>query len=140
MHACTYRAIYTRMHFYIHTYVHTRGYGYKQPQMSRRCVVCVHPGIRTCLDAQALIQTHIVQMGIPPRAHTHTRTHSWNLYMHSYIHMYSHVDECVHVVIHISWSRACAAPDARTRTHTRKDPTRTHVCMYMRSHIYMHTW
>ncbi len=83
-------------HIYIHTHVHTRGFACRQTPMGPPMMcVCVgaYPGIHACLDAQASIQAHVAQVGMPhPRAHTRTRTcaRSHGIYAHT------HTQTCTH--------------------------------------------
>ncbi len=138
------------IHLYTHVRTSTRTRMHEEMVADERCVcVCAHLGIRTCLDAQASIQAHIVQMGIPhPRARTCTRTHSrrYGIYAHTHTNTCTHtyVGRCMHVVIHVPWARACAAPDARanarTHTHTYLHDIYTHIHMRIHALTHIHTW
>ncbi len=80
----------------------------------------------------------------PTCAHTHVRAHAharmrtlpWNLRAHSNTYMYSYVRRCMHVVIRVSWARACAAPDARAHAHTLAWNLRVHPYAHTCTHTY----
>ncbi len=86
-------------HRYAHTYTSIRtcmheGVVADERRWSRRCAcACANQGIRTCLEAQASIQTHICTDGHTTlaHAHAHMRTLPWNLHAHSYTYMFSYI-------------------------------------------------
>ena len=111
---------------YIHAYVHSRGDGYRRTQTETPMRVCVHPGIRTCLDAQASIQTHSVQMGTPQPsartcAHAHKaaamRTLLWKLRAHSCTHMHICTQMHARNDTRLVGARVCRSRRALTRTY-----------------------
>jgi hypothetical protein len=122
MHARTYQAIDTRLYIHPHTRACTRRWATDERRYSRRCAcVCASiQGVRTCLDAQASIHAHFVQMGIPhPRAHVHMRTHPWNLRAHTDTHMHSYIRTQMYVRsdTHLVGARVCCSRRALTRTY-----------------------
>jgi hypothetical protein len=97
-----------------------------------------HLGIRTCLDAQAPIQTHICTDGhtTPARAHmrTRARAHAPMESTRTHIHVHVLVRRCVHMVIHVSWARACRSRRARARTDAHI------IARNLRVHPHAHTF
>jgi hypothetical protein len=70
--------------------------------------------------------------------HTHTCARSQGIYMHAHTHTCTrtYVRRCMHVLIHVSWARACAAPE--TRSHARVN-THTHLHgIYTYTHMHVH--
>jgi hypothetical protein len=107
----------------------------------------VHLGICTCLDAQASILTHVVQMGIPSlRAHTRTRTHSRTLRAHSYIHIYSYIHTSMYARsdTRLVVANVCRSRRARARTYAHAHPlawnlhVHTNVCTCTHIYTYPH--
>ena len=106
----------------------------------RRCAcVCAsgHPYTPRCTSVDT--DAH-VQMGIPhPRAHTrahmHTVTQTWILYMHSYIYICAHTYTyiCTRLVV----ARVRAAPDARSHAHTHTHIRADMYSIYARKHMHM---
>ena len=77
-------------------------------------------GIRTRLEAQASIQTHVVRMAIPhprarARARTRSRRHGFYICTHTYTYVLTHTQ----IYVHNSWSRACTPLPTRAHTHIR---------------------
>jgi hypothetical protein len=108
---------------------------------SRRCVcVCASiRGIRTCLDEQGSIQTHVAQRSIPhPRARTRTRNRSSRHGFYICTHTYTYVLTHTHIYVHVSWPRR-----ALTRTYAQTCMLHMLSYIYIRAqtypHIYVHS-
>ena len=133
---------------YIHTYAHARGDGL-QPNADG----AADARVRAHMWASVHASRHkrpctFVQMGIAQlRARIHTRTcarsHGIDSHTHTNTCTRTYVRRCMHLVIHVSWARACAAPDARsharTNTHTRSHGIYTHAHMHVHALKRRHT-
>ncbi len=99
--------------------------------------VCVcesrHPYTPRCTSVEALYR-----WAYDILARDHIRTFPWNLRAHSYTCTYSYV-RCMHVVIHVSWARACAAPDARARTYAHARTLAWNLHLHTYAHTCTHT-
>ena len=119
------RAIDTRTYVYIHTCAHARGYGPQttadgaaDARVRTRAPVHASRHARTCVEAQACMES--------------TRTH---MHMHALTHTHTHM------VTHLAVARSrCAAARAHTHAHscTSTSPARTLECM-LRAHADVHT-
>ncbi len=113
--------------------------GCRRPQMGPPMFVCVcasrHPYMPGCTSVDT--DPHCTDEHTEParaHAHAHMRTLPWNLRAHSNIHMHSYVRRCMHVVIPVSWARACAAPDTRAHAHALEWNPHIHPYASTRTH------
>jgi hypothetical protein len=139
MHARRCRAIHTRMQSNPSTRACARRWATDERRWSRRCAcACANQGIRTCLDEQASIQTHISTDGhatlARAHAHAHMRMLPWHLHAHSYRYMFSSSGRAV-VLRRRSRARARALMYKRARTHAGMHATGARIHPYMRAYI-----
>ena len=128
----------------IHTDAHARGDGL-QPNADGAAGACAprHPH----MPRGTSVHAHWYRWAWHSCARTHTRTcarsHGTDSHTHTNTCARTYVRRCMHLVIHVSWARACAAPDtrshARTNTHTRSHGIYTHTHMHVHALKRRHT-
>ncbi len=137
MHTRPYRAIYTRMHIYPHVRADTRRWLPTNADGAADAWVRVHlymASVSASMHKRRYRRTvYRWVYHTCARAHAHT---PWNLRAHSYIYMYSCIRRRMHEMIHISWARACAAPDARAHAHALAWNPHIHPYASTRTHTY----
>ena len=140
MYTDAHRSIPSHLHTHIHPYVRECTRRWLQANADGDADVCVR--VRIYASIHAWMYKHrcgrtLRRWACLPRARACTD----GIYAHTQPHTCTctdtYVRRCMHAVIHVSWSRACAAPAARSHARTHSH-IRTHSWMlYLHAHIYI---
>ena len=141
---------YIPSHLRTHIYPHARAYTRRWLQTNADGAADVSVCARIYASVHAWMYKHrcrrtSYRWACLPRARACTnanmrrRARSDGIYAHTHTCTCTdaYVRRCMHVVIHVSWSRACAAPAARSLTHTHSHIRTLSWMMYLHAHIYI---
>ncbi len=149
MHACRCRAIHERIYIHSHVRACTRRWLLTNADGAAdarvRSCASRHPYTPRCTSVNT--DAHLNGWAYHTRAHAHAPMESTRTFIHKHLLLHTYVRRCMHVVMHVSWARACAAPDSGSHTHTLTrtrtcmEPTRTRkTCTRTHTHTHTHTW